>query len=211
MIKWVAQVSEYWPISKLAATSEPEMHNLLSGKGMDEFDLAVKSATFVHPIELPLCPAKPGKNPHRIRPPIAAHRRRTQLADEPCRSRAIRQACSASGVGPHTQQRKTQNCEKVSGQRRRRAEGTDGNGCRRREAGVDRRPGELLGLSSVLLTYFNPLIPRKNTGSWNSLSWHIETYTSSTVKLLNHKNCSEFMPAKYPETPPTRGSFEIWR
>jgi uroporphyrin-III C-methyltransferase len=69
-IKWVAQVSEYWPIPKLAAMSEPEMHNLLSGKGMDEIDLAkntaagsaaVPSFPFVHPIELPLRPAKPGK------------------------------------------------------------------------------------------------------------------------------------------------------
>lgn len=64
-IKWVAQVSEYWPIPKLAAMSEPEMHNLLSGKGMDEIDLAknavVQPSTFVHSIELPLRPAKPGR------------------------------------------------------------------------------------------------------------------------------------------------------
>lgn len=30
-IKWVAQVSEYWPISQLAQMSEPDMHEVLSG------------------------------------------------------------------------------------------------------------------------------------------------------------------------------------
>ncbi|KAF9562248.1 uroporphyrin-III C-methyltransferase [Agrocybe pediades] len=40
-IKWVAQVSEYWPISKLASMSEEEMKNVLS----DDNALSLASAT----------------------------------------------------------------------------------------------------------------------------------------------------------------------
>ncbi|KAF8688705.1 hypothetical protein AX14_003435 [Amanita brunnescens Koide BX004] len=122
-IKWVAQVSEYWPIPKLAAMSEPDMHNLLSGTSMNELDLAqntaagsriIHSSTFVHPIELPLRPEKPGKiilmgsGPgHPSLLTAAAHNALTNLADLQC---------------------KTQNCEKVSWECRWCAERIDGNG-----------------------------------------------------------------------------------
>lgn len=106
-IKWVAQVSEYWPIPKLAAMSEPEMHNLLSGKGMDEIDLAKNTAAgpsspFVHPIELPLRPPKPGKiilmgsGPgHPSLLTTAAHNSLTNLADLVLSDKLVPQAVLA--------------------------------------------------------------------------------------------------------------------
>jgi len=90
-IKWVAQVSEYWPIPKLAAMSEHEMHSLLSGKGMNDTpngSIVNQPSTFIHPIDLPPRPSKSGKiiligsGPgHPSLLTTAAHNTLTNLAD----------------------------------------------------------------------------------------------------------------------------------
>ena len=90
-MKWVAQVSEYWPIPKLAAMSEHEMQSLLSGKGMNDAvnaSLVDPSSTFIHPIDLPPRPSKSGKiiligsGPgHPSLLTTAAHNTLTNLAD----------------------------------------------------------------------------------------------------------------------------------
>ena len=90
-IKWVAQVSEYWPIPKLAAMSNHEMRSLLSGKGMNDAanaSVADTSSIFVHPIDLPLRPSESGKiiligsGPgHPSLLTTAAHNTLTSLAD----------------------------------------------------------------------------------------------------------------------------------
>ncbi len=40
-IRWVAQISEYWPVSKLASLSTPEMQQVLAGENMSTTDPAI--------------------------------------------------------------------------------------------------------------------------------------------------------------------------
>ncbi|KDR85983.1 hypothetical protein GALMADRAFT_397387 [Galerina marginata CBS 339.88] len=91
-IKWVAQVSEYWPISKLASMSEADMKNILA----EENVLSLQSAT--NQLETPQSQTTPslhfkqfpksgrillvGSGPgHPSLLTIATHRALTQLAD----------------------------------------------------------------------------------------------------------------------------------
>ncbi|KAK2459552.1 hypothetical protein APHAL10511_008431 [Amanita phalloides] len=63
-VRWVAQVSEYWPIPTLSTMSEHDMHNLLSGKNMHHLYSASNDTHYppsIHSIELPPPPPKMGK------------------------------------------------------------------------------------------------------------------------------------------------------
>ncbi|TFK42235.1 uroporphyrin-III C-methyltransferase [Crucibulum laeve] len=82
-MKWVAQVSEYWPISRLAGMTEKEMAEVLAGENMASSGVA-SSEDSVHSLEV----SRPGRillvgsGPgHPSLLTIATHTALTQLAD----------------------------------------------------------------------------------------------------------------------------------
>lgn len=102
-IKWVAQISEYWPISKLATMSVPEMRDVLAGQSnlsseivpssasiqpqrqSDALDITRPSPPSKHFFDLPPKPGKillVGSGPgHPSLLTMATHTALTQLAD----------------------------------------------------------------------------------------------------------------------------------
>lgn len=86
-MKWVAQVSEYWPISKLAGMSEKEMNEVLVGENMASAELSQENldvSNSRHALEVPkrgrilLVGSGPG---HPSLLTIATHTALTKLAD----------------------------------------------------------------------------------------------------------------------------------
>ncbi|KAJ3895540.1 uroporphyrin-III C-methyltransferase [Lentinula edodes] len=88
-MKWVAQISEYWPLEKLAAMTEKDMKGYLEDERLPPFSVPLPPPTSIHSIFLsPPNPIKPGQilligsGPgHPSLLTIAAHRALTELAD----------------------------------------------------------------------------------------------------------------------------------
>ncbi|KAJ3867166.1 uroporphyrin-III C-methyltransferase [Lentinula novae-zelandiae] len=88
-MKWVAQISEYWPLEKLAAMTEKDMQGYLEDEELPPFSVPLPPRTSIHSIfPSPPNPIKPGQilligsGPgHPSLLTIAAHRALTELAD----------------------------------------------------------------------------------------------------------------------------------
>ncbi|KZP29285.1 hypothetical protein FIBSPDRAFT_851667 [Athelia psychrophila] len=64
-MKWVSQVSEYWPLARLASMSEEDMHGVLNGGGTDYFGGSIRSESSVegsrHALTLSSAPPNKGR------------------------------------------------------------------------------------------------------------------------------------------------------